>query len=383
MNDSATRFRDFAATALEKSGALVERIEPHGLEALIPDRLQESIASDEILRLGFGTESPIDAVRATLESDWLDRFGSLLADSGRTLRLALATPPVTLSNPEGLLARSVALTNAVYRSRGVTHAWTRYLILVFRYTAMSDEKREGVIKIGVNLRNWSSIDGFVEELLGFAVNPELLAPLVPALKDLPGDASPARLEAHLRGTLPALIEQHMSLFLLGLQRRLDRDLGRVFDYYDGLRSESIRKLQRAKGDASRERLRLEAAIREYQAQIADLRQKYDLRVTVELSQALDLAMPVEQLNFVINRRKGERNLSLAWNPLVRRLEPLPCEWGDANAPVRMVCDDALHLISPAGGAPCPNCGKEYCRACHPRQCFRCRRATIDTSPVPR
>lgn len=372
MNDSATRFRDFAATALETRGALVERIEPQGLEALLPERLQESLASGELLRLSFGTDSPAGAVRASLESDWLERFGSLLAERGRTLRLALSAPPGAPSDPQRLLSRSITLANAVYRSTGVTHAWTRYLILVFRYSAVSDEKREGVIKLGVNLRNWSSIDGFVDELLGYALDPDSLATLVPAPRDLPPDPPPARLDAHLRGALPTLIEQHMSLFLQGLQRRLDRDLGRVFDYYNGLRSESIKKLQKAKVDAARERLRLEAVTREYHAQIADLRQKYELRVTVELSQALDLAMPVEQLDLVINRRKGERRLSLAWNPLVRRLEPLPCEWGDASAPVRIVCDDALHLISPAGGAPCQECGKEYCRACHPRQCPRCR-----------
>ena len=159
---------------------------------------------------------------------------------------------------------------------------------------MSDEKREGVVALGVNLRNWSSIDDFVEELIHRAIEPEFVATVAPAAKDLPADPSPARLLQHLEHALPARIEEHLRLFLHGLQRRLERDLERVFDYYEGLRRESIARLQRPNADAARERLRIEAVVREYQAKIADLRQKYDLRVAVELGQTLDLAMPVER-----------------------------------------------------------------------------------------
>jgi hypothetical protein len=41
--------------------------------------------------------------------------------------------------------------------------------------------------------------------------------------------------------------------------------------------------------------------------------------------------------------------------------------GDA----RLVCDEALHLVSPAGLAPCPACGRAYCRVCHPAACPKC------------
>jgi hypothetical protein len=139
-----------------------------------------------------------------------------------------------------------------------------------------------------------------------------------------------------------------------------------------LRREAFARLRKRKGDTARERLRIEAATREYQAKVADLKQKYDLRVTVELSQTLELILPVERLHLVIKRRKGERKIGLDWNPMTRRLEPLPDEWNYTPSVTRIVCDDVLHLVSVAGHAPCKDCGKEYCRACHPRECPRCR-----------
>ncbi|MDQ3012079.1 MAG: hypothetical protein M3X11_15395 [Acidobacteriota bacterium] len=380
MAESTVHFRDFAAAVLEQSGALVERIEPEGLEALLPAELNAQLRAGELLRAGFGAELPPDAQRISLESDWLERFGNLLDGRGGRLRIALADPFVSLSNAanpanlERMLEHSIVLPNAVYRMTGATSAWTRYLVLLFHYTAMSDEKREGVVKFGINLNQGSSIDGFVDELLSHAMNPTAISVVAPATKDLPADWSPARLKAYVSHALPSLIHDHLQLFLQGMQLRLDRDLVRVFDYYEGLRQESLLKLKKHKTDSARETLRIEAAAREYQAKVADLKQKYDLRVTVNLSQVLEILSPVQRITLLIKRRKGERKLALDWNPLVRRLEPLPCEWGYTGEAVRIVCDDALHLVGASGHAPCQTCDKEYCRACHPRQCPKCRQA---------
>lgn len=373
MPEPAIHFRDFAAEVLEQSGALVERIEPEGLEALLPAELDSQLRAGELLRAGFGAELPPGAERISLESDWLERFGSLLDGRGQRMRVALADPFVALSNPERLLEHLLALPNAVHRFTGSVNAWTRYLVLLFRYTAMSDEKREGIVKVGLNLNHGSSIDGFVDELLSEAMKPDAIGPVAPATKDLPADWPALRLKSYINRVLPMRIHEHLHLFLQGMQRRLDRDLARVFDYYEGLRRESLLKLKKQKADSAREKLRIEAAAREYQAKVVDLKQKYDLRVTVELSQAVEIVSPVQRINLLIKRRKGERNLSLDWNPLVRKLEPLPCEWGYTTEAMRIVCDDALHVVSPAGHAPCGICGKEYCRACHPRQCPKCRR----------
>lgn len=365
-------FREFAADLLGKSGALVDGLEPEGLAVLLPPELQARWRGGELLHLGFGIELPEGAQRVSLESDWLERFGDLMGEGGRSFRIELAAPDLAPPVLERLLDHHLTLPNAVFRYAGMERAWTRYLILLFRYTAMSDEKRDGLIKLGVNLQQGSSIDAMVEDLFLHALNAGETSPIHPVTKDLPADWPIARLEAFIRRALPPRVEEQLANFLQGMQRRLDRDLERVFDYYDGLRREAVKQLQKRQGDSARERLRIEAAVREYQAKVVDLKQKYDLRVTVQLTQAVEIPMPVSRLHLVLKRRKKERKISLDWNPLVRRLDPLPCEWGWSSEPTRLICDDALHLVGPAGLSPCPACAKEYCRACHPRQCPKCR-----------
>lgn len=373
---SASRYRDFAARLLEHDGALVEPLNPEGLEAMLPASVQHTLHAPELVRLGFGAELPPEAQRVSLESDWLDRFGQLLDERGRWLQRVVEVPLPVLSQPERIIEHGLVLQNAIYRLSRVAPAWTRYLMLLLRYTAISDEKRVGMLTFGLNLANGSAVDPLVDDLLSAALSTEDTAGTnVPADAHLPPDWPTPRLHSAVTRALPARVQAHLHLFLQGMQRRLDRDLERVHAYYTGLRQEAWQRLQRQHTDSARERLRLEAAEREYQAKVADLRQKYDLRVTTDLEQALMLTSPVQRLELTIKRRKGERRVTLDWSPLARRLEPPPCEWSYTAEITRVVCDDALHLVSPAGHAPCAQCGKNYCRACQPRRCPKCGQAS--------
>jgi len=372
MSDSSNRFRNFAAQLLEHEGALVEPIEPQGLEAMLPGNLQQALSAPEFLRLGFAAELPGGAARASLESDWLERFGRLLDERGQRLKFAVNSAVPPLGHVERMVEHNVVLQNAVYRLSQIEPAWTRYLIFVFRYTAISDEKREGVIKFGINLTNGSAIDPIADQLLAAALDEGATETVTkPAASQLPADWTAERLKRAVTRALPIRVRAHLNQFVNGMQRRLDRDLERLHEYFSGLREESWRKLKKQKGDAARERLRIEAAEREYQAKVSDLKQKYDLRVNIEPVQTLELISQVQRVTLVVKRRKGERKLALDWNPIARQLDPPPCEWSFVAEGSRVVCDDQLHVVSPAGHAPCPQCGKEYCRVCSPRRCPKC------------
>src|SRR5262245_27024679 len=372
MTDSSNRYRNFAARLLEHEGALVEPIEPQGLEAMLPENLRRAIGAAEFLRLGFAAELPAGAKRASLESDWLEKFGRVLDERGRRLKFAASAAVPPLGHVERIVERNVVLQNAVYRLSWVEQAWTRYLIFIFHYTAISDEKREGIISFGINLINGSAIDPIVDQLLATAMDENATETVTkPAVSQLPADWTAERLKKAITRAAPVRVRAQLSQFVNGMQRRLDRDLERLHEYFSGLREESWRKLKKQKGDAARERLRIEAAEREYQAKVADLKQKYDLRVNLEPVQTRDLISQVQRVTLVVKRRKGERKLALDWNPIARRLDPPPCEWSFVAEGSRVVCDDQLHIVSAAGHAPCPQCGREYCRVCSPRRCPKC------------
>jgi hypothetical protein len=377
-----SELRDFVADLMERKGAIVEALGPDALAVLAPAPVRTQMGWPELAQLGFGTERPHGAIAIGLEGDWLDRFGALLEDKGRwserEVRLAAVAAP---GDPERMLERVLDLPNAVWRFQGMSAATTRCVMLAFRFTAVSDEKREGLISLGFNLGTGAVVSDILARLRPVLAQMAEWHVPDPLTRRAAGPGwSAATLQARLAPLLDRQVRDSLEPFLRAMRRRLERDRDRVHAYHDDLRGASLKRLvalaqakgERAEADRRRERLRIEAIEREYRAKLDDLRRNYALRVTVEWVQALDLYVPVQRFDVLIRRRKGERAIRLDWHPLVKTAEPLLCEAGLGLDRVRLVCDDKLHLTEPAGQAPCAACGKPFCRACHPAACPRCR-----------
>ena len=290
------------------------------------------------------------------------------------------------SHPERILEHQFRLNNAVYRLQSVEETWTRCTLHTFRYSAMSDEKRDGLVQTGRNLSNGALLDAWADTLLeagraqGMCETTDL-EKRRDALKDCPSEETD---EAWMRLTqrlLPHTVRGHLRSFLSGLHRRQQRDLDRLYRYHTDLRQEIFSRMKAAKKkgpDKEAEArqhgmVRLESITREYHAKAADLWEKYAMTIKVEHTQSVLLESQVFRFHLMIKRRKGERPFHLDWHPTVRQLEAPPCEAGLPFGEERMVCDDALHLVSIEGFAACVACDKPFCRACHPERCPRCRR----------
>jgi hypothetical protein len=376
--------QEFVADLLEQHGAVVEALEPDIVEVLAPDHVRQTMGWPELARLGFGARQAQDTIPIGLEGDWLDRFGALLTNEGRWSERLVepVTPVAPPADPERILERTLDLPNAVWRFQGMTAAYTRCLMLAFRYTATSDEKRDGVIWVGFNLGTGAVLNDLLARLRTvLAEMPGWRAP-DPAVRLAAGpDCDWARLEARLRLLIDWQVRESIEPYLRAMRRRLDRDRRRIHSYHNDLRGASLKRLSalsrahgdRAENDRRRETMRIEAVEREYRAKLDDLRHNYALRIAVEGIQALQLYVPVQRFNVLIRRRKGERVIRLDWHPLLKSAEPPLCEAGIGRDRVRLVCDENLHLTDPAGQAPCPSCGKPFCRACFAEGCPRCRR----------
>jgi hypothetical protein len=376
--------RDFVAEVLERRGAAVEAVEPEALEVLSPRPLRDAMGWPELALLGFGAERAQRAIPIGLEGDWLERFGALLGEHGRWTerQLTLAGRPPAPSDPQRVLEHALDLPNAVWRFQGMTATFTRCLLLAFRYTALSDEKREGLIWLGFNLATGAVIEDIAARLRRLlAQETDWQAP-EEAVRAAAGPGwDEALLQSRVRPLLENRVRQELEPFLRAMRRRLERDRNRVHGYHDDLRRASHKRLaalsgaagEKAESDRRRETLRVAAIEREYRAKLDDLRHNYALRVTVDWVQALELYVPVQRFEVLIRRRKGERLIRLDWHPLVRLAEPPACEAGLGLDRARLVCDEELHLTEPAGQAPCPSCGRAFCRACHPAACPRCAR----------
>jgi hypothetical protein len=377
--------RDFTAEILERRGAAIGPMEPDALEVIAPKAVRDVMGWPELALLGFGSLRPDGAIPIALEGDWLDRLGALLGEQGRRGERQLTISPRASvpSDPQRVLEHALDLPNAVWRFQRMTETFTRCLILTFRYTAISDEKREGLVSLGFNLGTGAVLDDMLTRMRRLlAHEAEWQTPTPEVRAAAAGGWDGARLQALVHPLVEARVKAELEPFLRAMRRRLERDRNRVHDYHDDLRRMSLKRLaalggatgERAEADHRRETLRVAAIEREYQAKLDDLRHNYGLRVTAEWIQALDLYVPVQRLEVLIKRRKGERLIQMDWHPLVRAAERPPCEAGLGLERQRLVCDENLHLTEPIGQAPCPSCRKAFCRACHPA-CPRCR-ATV-------
>jgi hypothetical protein len=385
-----TALRDFVADLMERQGAAVEALEPDGLAVIAPPEIRAAFGWPELARLGFGAELPPAAQRIGIEGDWLERFGALLADHGRRAeRQIVLDPPPAAGDPERLIGHALDLPNAVWRFQGQRTTWTRCLLIAFRTTATSDEKRENILWMGFNTGTGAALGDVLARLRASLGDQPWQAP-DPGVREAAGPGwDAARLEARVRPMLDAGVRAELAPFLRSMQRRLARDQARLHGYHDDLRRESLLRLvalegvegAKADADRQRERLRIAAIEREYRAKLDDLKHNYALRVTVDWIQTLELFVRVQRLEVLIRRRKGERLIHLDWHPLARLTEPPPCDWGVGLNATRLVCDERLHLTEPAGQDPCPGCGKPFCRACHPAACPRCGRPASEEGAV--
>jgi hypothetical protein len=377
--------REFVADFLDSEGAVVEPVEPDGLDVLAPEPLRAAFGWPELARLGFGARPRPGVLAVGLEGEWLDRFAGVLGDRGRLAerQLTLPAPVAPPGDPERRLEAALDLGNAIWRLRGAAPAWTLCQLLAFRYTATSDEGREGLVWLGFNAGTGAVLgDELVDRLRQLLAGDPEWAAVDPAVRaEAGGTLDGQMLAERVRGAVDRLVRSDLEPFLRAMRRRLDRDSARVHAYHDDLRRSAVAKLnalQSAVGDKAeagrrRESLRVAAIEREYAAKLDDLRHNYALRVTVDWVQVLALYAPVHRYEVLIKRRKGERIVAIDWHPAARLMEPPLSEWGTGLERARLVCDDRLHLTDPAGQAPCPSCGKPWCRACHGATCPRCRR----------
>lgn len=377
-----SELREVVVDLLERRGAAVEAIGSHGLAVLAPAGIRKTMGWPELARLTFGPERSGEAIAIGLEGDWLERFSALLGDEGRWSEREVrcdngARAP---GDPLQLLDRALDLPNAVWRFRGMTATWTRCLILTFRYTAMSDDKREGLIWLGFNTGTGAIITDLLPQLrLALAQMTDWHAPDPGTVLAAGPRWDATTIESRLGTLVDRQVRDEIEPFLRAMRRRLARDRDRVHAFHDELYRASGRRLavlsdakgERVEADRQREKMRLQAIEREHRAKLDDLRRNYSLRVAVEWVQALELYVPVQRLNVLIRRRKGERMIQLDWHPLVKAAESPLCEAGLGRDRVRLVCDDKLHLTEPEGQAPCSSCGKAFCRACFPATCPRC------------
>ncbi len=356
---------DTVAEVLELSGAAVERNGEY-LEALVPESVSKVLHTPELARLYFNAEhSKPDGELVTFQSDFVDRLFVLMQGAGNYAHLTLRDLYLKQSTRSAAEQRFQVL-NGLGHALDAIERILSYAQFNFKYTAVSDEKKDGLVSVIINEHTLAEASDMAAHF-GWVESVEAAHHT-----DLPAQLFQAIYTAACRSA-EAMIRRELAEFHKSLNRRLQRDLDRLTEYYDSLAAEIRRKIAR-RGLEGKERddeeSRIRATAMELERKITDQREKYAMKINVEPVNLMRLFMPVMVVNYEVRFRKAVREIPLVWNPLTKDFEAPACQGCASGIHHFYICEDKLHTVC-ADCFKCAGCGRNVCRACHARKCPKC------------
>ncbi len=354
----------FTADLLRESGAVVEPTD-RGLEALLPTDSASVLEVPEHVQLSFSHEA--GGIPVSFDSDFFKKMARLLGDRGRFSAISLPASPARPEKIEERLEEKVVLHNAVFQVQRKEQKRISYLLAYFKYSARSDDRQEGIVSSMINEFNLSARRSPADSLEFIANNAG--EPSGEAERENSGKILKALARAQRE-----IVREALQDFVTSLERRLNRDIHRVHNYYQILIQEhrqAVEKKVLTAEDKERIQSRIEAIERELGGKVQDLIGKYSLNLEIHPISFIRVEVAAPIFWLLIKRRKESRPFPLTYNPILRTLDGLPCEACFYPRRGHSVCDDRLHIVCKQCLGPCTQCGKIFCGACHPDGCPRC------------
>ena len=351
----------FTADLLSHCGAIVEPAGDGFLDVVAGPDLNATLGLSDYQRLAFGPDSTRDnAAVIDYDSPLVERMGATVSALGRVS--SIIGPAVTLKaiDAEAALERALTLQNGVFRCQGSAAVEARYAGFFFEYSVLADERVGGLTLVWINpatrsvprLISWVDFASCRDDLTAGT------ADSLGATGQLPWTLATAAARAR--------IDPEIAEFLMRLTRRRERDAHRLREYYEEIDAEIRRKLRRvgANEDAARrERDRLAATSAAYHSRVAEIVDRYRVRVRLTPIGVLLCRLPAYQIAVRLMRRSAVSDVLFSWNPLDGRVEPRACNGCLAPVSAAWLCDEAVHYLCERCLAPCHECGRRYCRAC--------------------
>lgn len=314
--NSDSELMSFAAQVVEKFGGIAEQQEDH-LVAVLPKNLARSIDLPEEAELG-GDKFPL-----LYGSPVLDRLIQLTTKDVPLLFGRIEVPYLKKAGFEQQIDQDFVFTNARVHVSGRAEARTTYMQMICRYIALSDERKEGLVQVGVQEHSGAVIEDF--ENLWHTQKTEFYKP-----GQIPPHF-PVHVERAVGNAMQGAqgrAEGDLIDFSNSMKRRLRRDVKNTQEYYEALQKEMEAGLSHPNLSETQKQERL-AKIQdlpnEMERKIEDLKQKYKIRATLRGCAVLRFLVDVAKIMVDIHHKKFRRQEPLIWNPVTGRLDPLVCE----------------------------------------------------------
>ncbi|MGM0656403.1 MAG: hypothetical protein ACQETR_13955, partial [Thermodesulfobacteriota bacterium] len=268
---------DFACRFFKSRGGVVE---DQGLirDVLLPEEAAQTLGMDEFFRIGPEAvvaegQSTVHAVQ--LHTPLLDRMLTLAGQSAPFARAELKFNYIKTQGFDRLIEDRFQFHKSKIRVMKTGESRTRYLILTCRYTAQSDEIKQGLVEICINLDTG-------------VVIPDMSENLSHVQKEFNVKNAKGLTEKQIEGIRTVvsrygqdLVKDRLASFIDSMNRRFQRDTASLDAYYQALEKEMRQNLNRSglSQDLIRDREEKIAMIpAELAAKKKDLLNKYGIRI---------------------------------------------------------------------------------------------------------
>ncbi len=221
MND----LYDFTIDFLRHYGAIVEKTNG-ALEAVFPDDLARVLGTKEYSKLIFSADEK-DGVFISFDSETFKKFLAVFKKSGKFSTVSFPSPRIRVEKIKKRIADKIVFNNAIFNVGGNEEKAISYLLAYFKFTAFSDERREGIISILINEFNLSSRKFGIEQL-------DILTDISAGPIGNVQRQNSEKVFGVLDAAPKELINEELEDFLKSAHRRLNRDTRRVHEYYQAL-----------------------------------------------------------------------------------------------------------------------------------------------------
>ena len=372
----ADSLQDFVLAYCEEVGGLIERPAYGLVDLLLPDEIAHRLGSEALARLAFTEETAAahpEATHLTYGHPLLDGIEEDMR--GRGLALRRYVNQVRLERPGlfQLIKNGLAFPNAWLQpleDAAETPQICYYVRFNFKVALVTDEKQEELASTLMDLHTGQPASALEEQDVLPLEQEYRLRPLpdAPPLwrPELPLH-SPERL-TWVQEEAGRAVARKLTPTIEALQqrtaRRLELDRARLEAFYDDTAADLERQLARTEDEARRKSLeeKLAFAHLERERKLADVEAKYQLRIHLELINAVLISQPKIALQARVENRYTSVQPTFVWDPLLHRVEPPLCQVCGHPAPWVYLCANG-HLADEGCILNCAFCKRVFCTLC--------------------
>ena len=351
-SESNKELEEFAYRFLENQGAVLERNE-RGFEVLMPENLSEVLGTSEHININTGSDPETEGTYyINYSSSLLEKMvDAVCCGDVPLLACQLQFDYLKREGFDRLIKEQFFFSKSVGKTENRAKIKTAYIFLTCRYTAQSDEQKQGVVSLVFNLETGAYVPRMAELLSASGTN------FIPLQKPVWKDGQLEMVMKCIKEQSKGILMEELNSFYETMTRRFKRDVANLEEYYHALGKEMKKNLERhrlSKELIKERREKIGLLPDELERKRDDLFKKYSIKVNVEPCAVMLINTPAVKVLYNVFIRKTRKNVSLIYNPVTKALDPLVCQ-GCGKSITNIYFCDHLHLLCSRCSKRCPLC----------------------------